>query len=54
MSKPCPARACEREQTLDAYSHLWPDSEDMTRAAVDGVLGRVINQPTANAYHARR
>lgn len=26
-------------ETLDTYSHLWPDSEDMTRAAVDGVLG---------------
>lgn len=26
-------------QTLDTYSHLWPDSDDRTRAAVDGVLG---------------
>jgi integrase len=26
-------------ETLDTYSHLWPDSEDMTRAAVDDVLG---------------
>jgi integrase len=25
--------------TLDTYSHLWPDSEDKTRAAVDAVLG---------------
>jgi integrase len=25
-------------ETLDTYSHLWPDSEDQTRAAVDGVL----------------
>jgi integrase len=23
-------------ETLDTYSHLWPDSEDRTRAAVDG------------------
>jgi integrase len=22
-------------ETLDTYSHLWPDSEDRTRAAVD-------------------
>jgi integrase len=22
-------------ETLDTYSHLWPDSEDQTRAAVD-------------------
>lgn len=26
-------------ETLDTYSHLWPDSEDKTRDAVDGVLG---------------
>lgn len=25
-------------ETLDTYSHLWPDSDDRTRAAVDGVL----------------
>jgi integrase len=24
-------------ETLDTYSHLWPDSEDLTRAAVDTV-----------------
>jgi integrase len=26
-------------ETLDTYSHLWPDSEDRTREAVDTVLG---------------
>jgi integrase len=26
-------------ETLDTYSHLWPDSEDRTRGAVDDVLG---------------
>ena len=25
-------------ETLDTYSHLWPDSEDRTRDAVDAVL----------------
>ncbi|HXN60017.1 MAG TPA: tyrosine-type recombinase/integrase [Acidimicrobiales bacterium] len=25
-------------ETLDTYSHLWPDAEDLTRAAVDSVL----------------
>lgn len=25
--------------TLDTYVHLWPDSEDRTRAAVDSVPG---------------
>jgi integrase len=26
-------------ETLDTYSHLWPDSDDRTRAAIDAVLG---------------
>ena len=26
-------------ETLDTYSHLWPDSEDRTRDAIDSVLG---------------
>ena len=26
-------------ETLDTYSHLWPDSEDRTRAAIEAVLG---------------
>lgn len=26
-------------ETLDTYSHLWPDSEDRTREAVDTALG---------------
>lgn len=25
-------------ETLDTYSHLWPDSDDGTREAVDSVL----------------
>jgi integrase len=24
--------------TLDVYSHLWPEDEDNTRAAIDGIL----------------
>jgi integrase len=30
-------------ETLNTYSHLWPDSEDRTRAAVDSVLGDVAD-----------
>src|SRR4051812_11310689 len=26
-------------ETLDTYAHLWPDGDDRTREAVDGVLG---------------
>jgi len=25
--------------TLDTYSHMWPDSDDTTRAAVELALG---------------
>jgi integrase len=32
-------------QTLDVYSHLWPDSDDRTRDAVDTVLGTVADSP---------
>ena len=28
-------------ETLDTYSHLWPDDDDRTRDAVDSVLGVV-------------
>lgn len=28
-------------ETLDTYSHLWPDSDDRTREAVDSVPGNV-------------
>ena len=34
-------------ETLDTYSHLWPDSEDLTRQAVDGVLGVAVSPNTA-------
>jgi integrase len=30
-------------ETLDTYSHLWPDSEDRTRQAVDLVLGARVS-----------
>jgi integrase len=33
-------------ETLDTYSHLWPDSEDRTRDAVDSVLGPAACGPT--------
>ena len=30
--------------TLDTYGHLWPDSDDSTRAAVDGVIASKVNR----------
>lgn len=32
-------------ETLDTYGHLWPDSEDQTRASVDDVLKRAASPP---------
>ncbi|SNQ48824.1 conserved hypothetical protein [Frankia canadensis] len=34
-------------ETLDTYGHLWPDTEDATRAAVDTVLGKALEPETA-------
>ena len=31
-------------ETLDTYSHLWPDSDDTSRAAIDSALGSKINR----------
>lgn len=31
-------------ETLDTYSHLWPDSEDQTRNAIAAVLGPIADQ----------
>jgi integrase len=33
--------------TLDIYGHLWPDSEDRTRQAVDDVLGSMGGEKSA-------
>jgi hypothetical protein len=30
-------------ETLDTYAHLWPDSEDRTREAVDSALGAAVS-----------
>lgn len=34
-------------ETLDTYSHLWPDSDDRTRQAVDSVLAAEYSLSTA-------
>ncbi|MEY2447042.1 MAG: hypothetical protein QOH79_518 [Acidimicrobiaceae bacterium] len=34
-------------ETLDTYSHLWPDDEDRTRQAIDDVLGRACEDLAA-------
>jgi integrase len=31
-------------ETLETYAHLWPDSDDRTRDAVDAVLGATVPQ----------
>lgn len=35
-------------ETLDTYSHLWPDSDDRTREAVDSVLGSLAVKLRSN------
>jgi integrase len=32
------------QETLDTYAHLWPDSEGLTRRAVDMVLGQALSE----------
>lgn len=32
-------------ETLDTYSHLWPDSDDRTRDAVDKARARLADSP---------
>lgn len=31
--------------TLNVYAHLWPDEEDRTRRALDGLLGNARDTP---------
>ncbi|RYB88336.1 site-specific integrase [Nocardioides glacieisoli] len=43
-------------ETLDTYSHLWPDSDDRTREAIDSVLGQLPRRlestlPTPSGHH---
>lgn len=33
-------------ETLDTYAHLWPDSNDRTREAIDSVLGSTTERHT--------
>ena len=40
-------------ETLDTYSHLWPDSEDRTRDAVDNVLRADRSAPTVTIGNGR-
>ena len=48
IARGCSVKAVQRRlghqsatETLDTYSHLWPDSDDETRAAIDGVLSSI-------------
>ena len=38
-------------ETLDTYAHLWPDSDDRTREAIDSVLG-AADSPGTDGYEA--
>jgi integrase len=41
-------------ETLDTYSHLWPDSEDRTRDAVDSVLDASSCEPSVSQAPFRK
>ncbi len=48
IAKGCSVKAIQKRlgqqpamETLDTYGHLWPDSDDETRDAVDLVLGSI-------------
>ena len=41
-------------ETLDTYSHLWPENEDRIRAAIDAGLGANVHEmSTPSASEAR-
>lgn len=43
-------RHASAKTTLDTYAHLWPDSDDTSRSAVDAVLSqRLERNPDADA-----
>jgi len=41
-------RHASAKTTLDTYGHLWPDSDETTRAAVSGVMSTRNQNPAAN------
>ncbi len=42
------------KQTLDTYSHLWPDDEDRTRAALDVAMRPVVDGVVSDPCHDHR
>ena len=46
-------RHASAKTTLDTYGHLWPDSDDSTRAAIDAVMAaRAENSCVQTAYNS--
>lgn len=42
------------EETLNTYSHLWPDSDDRSRDAVDATLRAESGEPSGNSPDSLR
>ena len=38
--------------TLDTYAHLWPDSDDTTRAALEAGVRAFVSPPCHDSAHA--
>jgi len=46
-------RHASAETALDTYAHMWPDSDDSTRAAIDAVLLARSDAATSPSQNAR-
>jgi hypothetical protein len=46
-------RQASANPTLDIYDHLWPDSSESTRAAIDAVRPNVRSRCWADAADSR-
>ena len=45
-------RHASAKTTLDTYGHIWPDRDESTRAAVDGVLAEYLTKQRRNSATA--
>jgi integrase len=46
-------RHASAKTTLDTYSHLWPDSDESTRTAVEQVLSQRLVESSLNRQASR-
>jgi hypothetical protein len=49
----CPADA-SAAPTLNTYGHLWPDTDERTRAATDNLMSPALDDPADSLRTGRR